>query len=892
VQESIKTDLGINVDLSSLKFSAANLPQLRLKNKTFITKASDGTYSTASLFELIVQIPVAGFLINLSVNTGGTISASILNNGGTFDSLAHLLTDAPLGSDAIPSEQGVLDDVILWNLSVQLPQVFDPPDTKITYNIGFIVTLPIPGHSLTVGIGYDSKTQTFTGGLLFQNMFLTRLSPDFDDLKDLPRGMLKNLPPFYDLGSSSPFDSLPSNVPRILTLARISYTKGSQDNPSLLQVSADFASVSSQSTPSDQDSVPFPFDWTEFQLVYRHQGATKAVTAGNSLDIFSSFHLNPNSDRFRSGVMQVVFSYLQGSGAASGGASASNALWSLSASVKFIQLGAIAQFFDPGLSDGVLDMLGKLSIDSLNVSYTYQKDVASSFLFTGALTFGQLRLKLYYQYATEDAAKSGNTAAHQTKAKPGNQDQNLTPIEDTNGLSSYWRLDAYLDTTGPGATIGSIADSIVDDASNNIPSFVSDIEVHPEDSSASLISLHAGKTTKTTSGVTVQRATFLLNVSISTVEFTFAQVSTKGEANSSPNTKRLLRLSVGKLPFIDSLPVVKELPQPYQELQYMWSPSTGLTRDEVAALNEKLELEGSSNQLYFKPATRAATDPNAATDPVVLAEGHHFVIVDDNQAILDHIFEPEPKPASGANAGPNSNGTNSNNQPSAGAVTSQPNPNVSNNGSNDSGTDELPPSKGAMKKHTQFLNISALSLQYKQGHIWIFVDATVTLGPIELALIGFGVGLNVSKLKLNDLSTLLSLADGIDFQLHGMEVAFDNPPILIAGCFYHDVIQRGDQTEDAYRGGIAVSIPPYTFVAVGEYAEVTTKQGSFKSVFIYAKLDGPIIDFEFAILRGLRIGFGYNSMVRSPAVEELYQFPLIDDGAASNTGNVRSTALD
>ena len=71
-------------------------------------------------------------------------------------------------------------------------------------------------------------------------------------------------------------------------------------------------------------------------------------------------------------------------------------------------------------------------------------------------------------------------------------------------------------------------------------------------------------------------------------------------------------------------------------------------------------------------------------------------------------------------------------------------------------------------------------------------------------MIGFGVGINISKLKLNDLSALgdTSLTDLIDFQLHGMEVSFDNPPILIAGCFYHDVIQRGDQTIDAYRGGI------------------------------------------------------------------------------------------
>jgi hypothetical protein len=72
--------------------------------------------------------------------------------------------------------------------------------------------------------------------------------------------------------------------------------------------------------------------------------------------------------------------------------------------------------------------------------------------------------------------------------------------------------------------------------------------------------------------------------------------------------------------------------------------------------------------------------------------------------------------------------------------------------------------------------------------------------------------------------------------------------------------------------------PPYTFIAVGEYAQVTDSNHQTFN-FVFAKLDGPIIDFEFAILRGLRIGFGYNSIVRSPAVEELVNFPLIDNGA-------------
>lgn len=118
-----------------------------------------------------------------------------------------------------------------------------------------------------------------------------------------------------------------------------------------------------------------------------------------------------------------------------------------------------------------------------------------------------------------------------------------------------------------------------------------------------------------------------------------------------------------------------------------------------------------------------------------------------------------------------------------------------------------------MTKQLGILDVTALSLQYKDNHLYVFVDATLKLGPMAFSLIGFGIGLNISKPKLNDLSALgnTALTDLIDFQLHGMEVSFDNPPILISGCFYHDIIQRGDQTIDAYRRGIGKFVFPCFF---------------------------------------------------------------------------------
>jgi hypothetical protein len=406
----------------------------------------------------------------------------------------------------------------------------------------------------------------------------------------------------------------------------------------------------------------------------------------------------------------------------------------------------------------------------------------------------------------------------------------------------------------------------VNNASNSLPGFIKDINVVTT-ANDHLVGFHCSSLTSQTSSGAVPRAIFLLDVSITSpdasLEFTIEQISSQLSSSPDPITKRLLRVSAGKLPLLDKLPVVNLLPQPWQKLQYMWSPADGLTRDEVAALNSLLTLDGSDNQLYFKPATKDDADPTSTSDNVVLVEGHHFVVVYNGQAVVDHVFgsnedQPQPPPGSPPQAS---------SEPAGGK----------------------PPSKGTIQLHTGILDITAVSLQYKQPDLYVFLDATLALGPLELSLIGFGIGLNIGAIKLNDLSTIVT---GLDFQLHGLSVSFDEPPILISGCFYHDTIQNGNATEDVYRGGIAVEIPPYTFVAVGEYAVVTVNSVEFKSVFVYAKLDGPIIDLEFAMLEGLRIGFGYNSSVRSPAVEELAQFPLIDDSSSSSAGNVKASAPD
>jgi hypothetical protein len=152
----------------------------------------------------------------------------------------------------------------------------------------------------------------------------------------------------------------------------------------------------------------------------------------------------------------------------------------------------------------------------------------------------------------------------------------------------------------------------------------------------------------------------------------------------------------------------------------------------------------------------------------------------------------------------------------------------------------------------------------------------MTLGPIQAQVVGFEVILGISKIKLNDLSSI-----PVSFGIHGLGISVDEDPLEIAGAFIHDTVNGVDR----YAGGVAVGFEAWSFMAVGAYEVITASGGgaSYKSVFVYAKLNGPLFTLAFATVSGVRAGFGYNSTVRSPSMEELPDFPFLsgseEDGA-------------
>src|SRR5205823_3135929 len=119
--------------------------------------------------------------------------------------------------------------------------------------------------------------------------------------------------------------------------------------------------------------------------------------------------------------------------------------WSLKGQVTNLRLSMLSQFFAPNAKQNLKQMLGKIEIAELGLEYIYDHDNASSFTFKGKVDIGDLELDiLYTNHGTDWEFKiSGG-------AKEGNA-----------------------------ATLGSVIDSIVDGAADDLPSFVSHISIPP-----------------------------------------------------------------------------------------------------------------------------------------------------------------------------------------------------------------------------------------------------------------------------------------------------------------------------------------------------------------------------------------------------------------------------
>jgi hypothetical protein len=410
--------------------------------------------------------------------------------------------------------------------------------------------------------------------------------------------------------------------------------------------------------------------------------------------------------------------------------SSTDARWALSGTVYDLYASTLAQFFDTdeSIQGAVMPILESIRVEYLDITYTYAKQVASSFSIAGILVIGFHRFTLAFNHTGTD--------------------WDFTAIADLNQNHDVK------------STVGDLVTSLAG-SDMNLPDFVANIDVRiSRDNKMELVIKKSQPLTGPASMV------ILLTVTLGKFTFRYIQFR-EVVAAATTTTKRVLIASMNQLPGSD-IPLVGKVGQPYDEVLFMWvqpqktSPQTnGLTKRQLDTVNDVL-TGLRQPPLPYKVVKKG--EPTA--QDVLLLQGMHFMLMRKETSgtatvALDYAFDRPKGPKTLADEGVEDKGS------------------------------RLAPyerSEGPLAiKNIGFKYSTGAS--GKESILAIRLDAYAKIGPVEFALLGLTLGLNFAGASNGEPLTLHNLPTPV-VSLEGLQAGVDRPPIEIAGILQYKNTQN------------------------------------------------------------------------------------------------------
>lgn len=167
-----------------------------------------------------------------------------------------------------------------------------------------------------------------------------------------------------------------------------------------------------------------------------------------------------------------------------------------------------------------------------------------------------------------------------------------------------------------------------------------------------------------------------------------------------------------------------------------------------------------------------------------------------------------------------------------------------------------------------------LGVEYRdegdRSTLWFLMDAALanSTGTLSLSLLELGFG---SPLTRFDPA----------FDLRGIGIEYRSKTLSIAGELLKTAVSADGETWTEYQGAAVLKANTYSLSAMGSYSE---KDGN-PCLFIYAFLDKPLGGPPCFFVTGLAAGLGYNRSLKTPPIEAIDSFPLVQE-AMNGSGNM------
>lgn len=161
-----------------------------------------------------------------------------------------------------------------------------------------------------------------------------------------------------------------------------------------------------------------------------------------------------------------------------------------------------------------------------------------------------------------------------------------------------------------------------------------------------------------------------------------------------------------------------------------------------------------------------------------------------------------------------------------------------------------------VNKQIKVFSLQRVGVGYQNNVLEFALDASLAVGPMAFAVTGLTIGSPLTEFKPV-------------FGLTGLSVDFNRPPVNIGGSFLRVKEKVDGEDVTSFYGQLIVQVSKFGLKAVGGW---TPKTGSF---FIYLSIQAPLGGPPFLFITGVAGGFGINTRLTLPTIDDVSSFPLL-----------------